>query len=157
MNEDVVYLTEEGMQKIKEELNHLKNEKRPALSHRLQLAIAEGDLKENADYAYAKQEQAFLEGRILELEDSLRRAKVIKDGKPKGFVQVGSTVTIAEEEYDDEEETYRIVGVHEADPANGYISNESPLGRSLIGAKVGQTVVVETPGGLVNFVIKAIN
>ena len=153
---DVIYVTEEGLQTIKEELEYLKNVKRVEISDRLQAAISQGDLSENADYDYAKQEQAFLEGRIKDLEYSLRRAEVIKDNGPADRVRVGSTVTIAENGYD-EEETYRIVGVHEADPANGLISNESPMGQALLGARVGSTVEVETPGGSVEFRVKSIS
>lgn len=145
-DENVVYLTEEGLQDIREELDHLKEVKRLELSERLQAAIAQGDLSENADYDYAKQEQAFLEGRIRELEDTLRRAEIIEDGGPADKVRVGSTVTITENGHD-QEETYRIVGVQEADPGNGFISNESPIGQALLGAKVGQVVTVDTPAG----------
>lgn len=156
MSEDnIVYLTEEGHQKIKEELEYLKTGKRDEIAKKLQEAIAMGDLSENADYAYAKQEQAFMEGRILELEDSLRRAQIISNHTKKGVVSVGSTVTVVEEDYD-EPETYRIVGVHEADPSKGFISNESPMGRALLGAKVGNKVKFETPGGGVTFVVKKI-
>lgn len=155
MEENVVYVTEEGLQKIKEELEHLKSVKRLEISERLEEAISQGDISENADYDYAKQEQAFLEGRIADLEDALRRAKVIKDAGPADTVQVGSTVTISENGRDGEE-TYRIVGVQEADPTQGFISNESPIGQALLGAKVGDTVVVETPGGGLEFQIRAI-
>ena len=156
MSEDnIVYLTEEGYQSIKDELEHLKTSKRDEISKKLQEAIAMGDLSENADYAYAKQEQAFMEGRILELEDSLRRAKLITNSGKKGVVSVGNTVTVVEEDYD-EPETYRIVGIHEADPSKGLISNESPMGRALLGAKVGHKVKFETPGGMVTFVVKKI-
>jgi transcription elongation factor GreA len=154
-NMDVVYLTEEGLQKIKEELTHLKEVKRPDISQKLEAAIAQGDLSENADYAYAKQEQAFMEGRIMDLEDTLRRAKLIEDNGPTDAVRVGSTVTVQENGYD-EQETYRIVGGHEADPANGLISNESPFGRALLGKRVNQTVNVETPSGQLQLRITAI-
>lgn len=140
---------------MKAELEHLKTVKRLEISERLQAAISQGDLSENADYDYAKQEQAFMEGRIRDLEDALRRAKVIKDGGPSDSVRVGSTVTVVENGYDNEE-TYRIVGAQEADPSNGYISNESPFGRALLGAKVGQVVTVETPGGGLELSIKSI-
>lgn len=157
-NKDVVYVTKEGLKKMEEELEHLTKVKRPELSERLRAAIAQGDLSENADYAYAKQEQAFLEGRIQELEDSLRRAEIINDGGPGDKVRVGSTVTIIDiENGSGEEETYRIVGAHEADPANGYISNESPIGRALLGAKPGQVVTVETPNGGMELKVKTIS
>lgn len=153
---NTVYLTEEGYQKIKEELEYLKNEKRIEISERLELAIAEGDISENADYDYAKQEQAFCEGRIKDLEDSLRRAEIIKDSGSGNTVRIGNRVTIVEDG-DDYEEAYRIVGVHEANPTKGLISNESPIGRALLGAKVGQTVVVDIPTGKTRFKIKAID
>lgn len=154
-DQNVVYVTEEGLQKMQEELEYLTTVKRPEISEQLQAAISQGDISENADYDYAKQEQAFLEGRIQELEDSLRRAKVIEEGGPADKVRVGSTVTIAENGHD-KEETYRIVGAQEADPANGYISNESPIGQALLGAKVGEVVTVETPNGGLELQIKTI-
>jgi len=154
-DQNVVYVTKEGLEKMKEELEYLTKVKRPEISERLRDAIAQGDLSENADYDYAKQEQAFMEGRIIDLEDSLRRAKVIKDGGPGDRVNVGSTVTIVESDTD-EEETYRIVGVQEADPTNGYISNESPIGRALLGAKEGEVVTVKTPSGGLQLTIKTI-
>lgn len=154
-DENVVYITKDGLQKMKEELVHLINVKRPEISERLQEAIAQGDLSENADYDYAKQEQGFLEARIKDLEDSLRRAQVISDGGSGDRVRVGSTVTIVIVD-DDEEEEYRIVGVQEADPANGYISNESPYGQALLGAKKGQTVTVVTPSGGLKLKVKNI-
>ncbi len=146
MSNNVVYLTEDGLQKIKEELDYLKEVRRVELAEKLRVAIAQGDLSENADYHDAKREQGFVEGRILELEDVLRRAQIIEDGGAADRVRVGSTVTIQEDGYDDRE-TYRIVGVHEADPSKGFISNESPFGRALLGARVNDTVSVETPGG----------
>lgn len=154
-NNEVVYLTEEGMQKVKEELTYLKEVKRPEISQKLEAAISQGDLSENADYAYAKQEQAFMEGRIMDLQDTLRRAKLIEDNGPSDAVRVGSTVTVQEDGYD-ELETYRIVGGHEADPTKGLISNESPFGRALLGKRVNQTVNVETPSGQLQLRIKSI-
>jgi transcription elongation factor GreA len=153
--ESIVYLTEEGLQKIVEELEYLKNVKRVEISERLEVAISHGDLSENADYHYAKQEQAFMEGRIKDLEDSLRRAKIIDHDGRIDKVRVGSEVTVVEDGYDDQE-TYTIIGVHETDPGNGRISNESPLGRALLGAKVGQTVSVDTPAGETRFRIVSI-
>ncbi len=157
MNENnVVYLTEEGLEKIKEELDYLKNVRREEISHRLELAISHGDLSENADYDYAKQEQAFVEGRIKDLEDSLRRAQVIENDGRVDQVRIGHTVTVIEEGFEDEPETYYIVGVHEADPGNGRVSNESPIGRALLGSKVGQIVVVEAPAGKIHLKITEI-
>lgn len=156
MNSNVIYLTEEGLEKIKAELEHLKTDRREEISERLELAISHGDLSENADYDYAKQEQAFVEGRIKDLEDSLRRAKIIENDGRVDRVRVGNTITVVEVGYDDEPETYHIVGVHEADPNNGRISNESPIGRALLGAKVGQTVVAYVPAGEVHLTIMSI-
>ncbi len=155
IEEDIVYVTEEGLQKIKAELDHLKSDKREELALKLEAAIAQGDLKENADYHVAKDEQGFVESRIKDLEDSLRRAQVIEDPGPSDTVQVGSTVTVVEDGFD-EEETYYIVGAHEADPGNGRISNESPIGKALLGSKIGQVVSATTPGGEIRFQIQAI-
>lgn len=156
MREDVTYLTKEGLQKIKEELEHLKTEKRAEISERLEVAISHGDLSENADYAYAKQEQAFVEGRIKDLEDSLRRAEVIDHDGRNDKVRIGNTVTVVEPGFEDEPETYYIVGAHEADPSNGRISNESPIGRALLGAKKGQTVTAQVPAGEIQLKVTTI-
>lgn len=154
-NNNVIYITKEGLQKIHEELAYLKTVKREELSNKLEAAIAQGDLSENADYHAAKEEQGFVEGRIRDLEDSLRRAQVIEDNVPADRVSVGNKVTVVEDG-SDEPETYHIVGPHEASPGNGRISNESPFGRALLGAKKGQTVKVETPGGQIRLTVKAI-
>lgn len=156
-DDNVIYLTKEGLEAIKSELETLKTVKRAEISHRLEVAISHGDLSENADYDYAKQEQAFVEGRIKDLEDSLRRAEIINHDGRTDKVRVGSTVTVVEEGFDDEPETYYIVGVHEADPGNGRISNESPIGSALLGAKVGQTVVARVPAGEIHLKVKEIN
>lgn len=156
MNSKVVYVTQEGIEKIKAELEYLKNERRLEISHRLEVAISHGDLSENADYAYAKQEQAFVEGRIKDLEDSLRRAKVIENDGRVDRVRVGNTVTVVEPGFEDEPETYFIVGVHEADPTIGRISNESPIGRALLGSRVGETVVALVPAGEIQLKITKI-
>ncbi len=151
----VLYVTKEGLQQIHDELNHLKTVRREELSLKLEAAIAQGDLSENADYHDAKEEQGFVEGRIRDLEDSLRRAKIIEDDVPADTVSVGNKVTVMEEGFD-EPETYHIVGAHEADPGNGRISNESPFGRALLGAKTGQTVSAETPSGPIRLKVQAI-
>ncbi|MFN2189227.1 MAG: transcription elongation factor GreA [Candidatus Promineifilaceae bacterium] len=158
MNQDnVVYVTEEGMQKIKEELEYLVTVRREEISERLEVAISHGDLSENADYDYAKAEQAFVEGRIKDLEDSLRRAQIIDNGGQTDKVRVGSTVTVVETGFEDEPETYHIVGVHEADPSNGRISNMSPIGSALLGQKVGDTVLAQIPAGEIQFTITDIS
>ena len=151
-----VYLTPEGVEKLRQELDYLKNEKRPALAERLHHAIQQGDLSENADYQTAKEEQGFLEGRIQELESMLLDAIIIeKDDTPKGEVGLGSQVTVTEDGID-ERETFVIVGSAEADPSNGRISHESPFGRALMARKVGDQVTVHAPAGDIVFEIVAI-
>jgi transcription elongation factor GreA len=140
------FLTKEGFQKLQEELDHLRSAKRQEVAERLHEAMEGGELIENAEYEAAKNEQAFVEGRIQELEVILATARLIEDnGKSKeGLIQVGSTVTIEE---DGEAATYTIVGAAEADPRKGKISNESPIGKAIIGHKAGETLQVEAPGG----------
>ena len=145
-----MYLTPEGAAKLKAELTELTGPRREELSRRLRSAIQMGDLSENADYHKAKEDQAFLEGRIQEIEAVLRSAVIIE--KTNGdTVSVGSHVTVQEENYDPEK--YYLVGAKEADPRNGKISNESPIGQALMGHKAGETVEAETPGGKVKFKI----
>jgi transcription elongation factor GreA len=153
---DVVYVTPEGLQQLEEELTYLQTEKREELSRKLEAAIAQGDLKENADYHDAKDEQGFVEARIRDIEDSLRRAQIIDENGPSDVVRVGSTVTVSEEGFD-EEETYVIVGAAEADPAEGRISNESPIGQALLGSRVGDVTMAETPDGALKFAIISIS
>lgn len=153
---DIVYLTAEGLQQIEDELEYLTTVRREEISLKLEAAIRQGDLKENADYHDAKDEQGFVEGRIRDLEDSLRRAQLIEDSGPSDVVRVGSTVTVSEEGFD-EVEKYNIVGAHEADPGNGRISNESPIGRALLGARTGDIVSAETPAGEIRFEIQSIS
>ncbi len=150
IEDDTVYLTLEGLKQIEDEVAYLKTTRREEIAAKLETAIKQGDLKENADYHDAKEEQGFIEGRIRQLEDSLRRAKVIDNRGPANVIRVGSTVTVTEVGVD-EEETYVIVGAHEADPTRGRISNISPIGSALLGAKKGQTVRAETPAGLIEF------
>ena len=143
---DQHYLTPEGAARMKAELEQLKGAGREELARRLRAAVQMGDLSENADYHKAKEDQGFMEGRIQELEYLLKNATIIeKNSEQLGFVDIGSHVTIQEEDYDPE--TYHLVGAKEADPRNGRISNESPIGRALIGHAVGEVVIVETPGG----------
>ncbi len=147
-----VYLTAEGAEKLKAELEELKGPKRAALAARLRSAIQMGDLSENADYAKAKEDQAFLEGRIQELEYLLANAIIVeKTDQNKDVVSVGDTVTIQEEGF--EPETYHIVGAKEADPSKGRISNESPIGRALLDHRVGDVVEAQTPGGVIRLKI----
>ena len=144
------YLTPEGETKLKTELTELKGPKREELALRLRSAIQMGDLSENADYHKAKEDQAFLEGRIQEIEAILRTAVIIEKSHGDS-VSVGSYVTIQEADYDPE--TFYVVGAKEADPRNGKISNESPIGRALMDHKVGDVVEAETPGGRIKFKI----
>jgi transcription elongation factor GreA len=144
--EQDVYLTSEGAEKLKAELEELKGPKRNEIAKRLRSAIQMGDLSENADYHKAKEDQGFMEGRIQELEYLLKNAKIIDVSEgPTGTVQVGSRVTVQEGDYP--AETYFLVGATEADPRNGRISNESPIGRVLLGGRVGDEVTANTPGG----------
>ena len=147
---EVHYLTAEGAERLKNELAYLKGPARDQLAQRLRAAIQQGDLSENADYISAKEDQAFLEGRIQELEAVLRTA-VIMEKTNSDVVTVGSTVTVQEESFDPE--TYYMVGAKEADPRNGKISNESPIGRALMDHKVGDVVEAETPSGKLKFKI----
>ena len=149
---DQIYLTAEGAATMKLELERLKGPERTSISKRLRDAIQMGDLSENADYHKAKEDQAFLEGRIQELEYSLNHAVIIDEaGGARDTVQVGVHVTVQEE--DDPPDTYFLVGAKEADPRNGRISNESPIGRALVGKMVGDIVVAQTPGGEVRLKI----
>lgn len=143
---EVSYLTAEGLEKLQNELKHLKSTVRTELSKRLRAAIQMGDLSENADYIQAKEEQAFIEGRILELDNLLSNVKLIEEKDRKdGKVDIGSTVTVQEDNFP--EETYYLVGPKEADPPNGKISYESPIGKSLLNHKIGDEVEIQTPGG----------
>lgn len=138
------YLTPEGEAKLKAELAELTGPRREELAQRLRAAIQMGDLSENADYHKAKEDQAFLEGRIQEIEATLRIAVVVEK-KQSDFVTVGSRVTVQEEGFDPE--TFDLVGAKEADPRNGKISNESPIGAALMDHKVGDAVEATTPAG----------
>jgi transcription elongation factor GreA len=144
------FLTKEGFQKLQEELDHLRTTKRQEVAARLHEAMEGGELIENAEYEAAKNEQAFVEGRIQELELLLATAQIIEEnGKRKtDSIQVGSKVTIKEGNF--EPETFIIVGAAEANPREGKISNESPIGKAILNHKVGDVVKVETPGGTYN-------
>lgn len=140
------YLTREGYDKLLEELEFLRSERRQEIAQRLHEAMEGGELIENAEYEAAKNEQAFLEGRIKELEILLATARIVAEVPASDSVQVGSKVTICEEGTD-EEEVYTIVGAAEANPSIGKISNESPLGKALINKKPGDKVQVDAPAG----------
>jgi len=151
------FLTKEGFQKLQEELDYLRTAKRQEVANRLHEAMEGGELIENAEYEAAKNEQAFVEGRIQELDLLLASAKIIEEnGKKKSDqVQLGSKVTIKEGNF--EAETFRIVGAAEANPREGKISNESPIGKAILNRKLGETVKVETPGGTYNVKILKIS
>jgi transcription elongation factor GreA len=149
MADKPIYLTLEGKKKLEEELKHLVTVRRKEVAAAIQSAKEEGDISENSAYDEAKLAQGFLEGRIQTIELQLREAVIIEKNGASDHVGVGSKVTVVEEGFD--EETYYIVGSAEADPLNGKISNESPIGRALLGAKKGDTVRAETPNGEITF------
>lgn len=149
------YLTEEGAQRLREELEELKGPARKELAQRLRSAIEMGDLSENADYHKAKEDQSFLEGRIQELEYLLSNAEIIETNGKADKVDLGVTVTIQEEDYPPE--TYQMVGATEADPRNGRISHQSPFGQALMGAKEGDEVVANSPAGEIHLKVLKIH
>ncbi|WP_155286730.1 transcription elongation factor GreA [Lacticaseibacillus zhaodongensis] len=148
-------MTAEGKEKLEKELNELKTVKRPEVIDRIKIARSFGDLSENSEYTSAKDEQSSLESRISTVEQMLRYAEIVdSDAVAKDEVAVGKKVTFIEDGETDEE-TYQIVGAAEADPATGKISNESPIGQSLIGKHVGEKVSIQTPGG--EMIVKIVN
>lgn len=153
--EKVVYLTREGLAKLEEELHHLRTERRHEVAERIRRAKEFTNTVDNAEYDDAKNEQAFVEGRVQSLERLLANAVVIDDqAAPSGYVRLGSHVTVADA--DGAEDVYTIVGSAEADPKAGKISNESPIGRVLLGHMVGDKVSVAAPGGSFELMVKAV-
>ena len=147
---DDIFLTKEGKLKLEKELNELKGPIRAELAAKLRSAIEMGDLSENADYKKAKEDQGFIEGKIQELEETLKRVKIIDEKSiSSDIVQIGSNVIIKEEGYP--EEYIQIVGSKEADPNNGKLSYESPIGSALLKHKIGDIVRIDTPAGKINF------
>ena len=146
-----VYLTKKGRKKLEEELTFLQDTKRQEVASRLHEAMEDGELIENAEYEAAKNEQAFIEGRILEVEHMLSAAQDIKLRRSTDMVRIGSTVEVSED--GSPTETYTIVGIAEANPKDGLISNESPLGRALLQGKIGDKIKVKAPAGELNFKI----
>lgn len=144
------YFSEEGLAKLKDELHNLKTKKRKEIADRLEHAKSLGDLSENAEYQEAKEEQSLIESEIAKLEEMIRDAVLIKKDHGTDKVEVGSTVRVKS---DRGEEAYTIVGSEEANPREGKISNESPLGRAFLGKKKGESVEVKTPGGSVSYQI----
>lgn len=150
MTDHVTYLTKDGLTKLQAELELLIHSRRKEIASRIQEAKELGDLSENAEYQEAKNEQAFNEGRIEELEATLRNVQIIKEGgSHTGVVQVGSTVHAD----NGSKHTLHIVGSSEADPMSGKISNESPLGQALLGKKAGDSVVITTPRGQATYIV----
>lgn len=158
MVEQITFLTREGKQRLEAELEYLQTERREQVAQRLREAMEGGDIQENAEYEDARNERGFVEGRILTLETILKNAVLIEEGNaPTDHVGLGSHVTVLEVDGEQgEPETYHVVGSAEADPMAGRISNESPLGRVLMGSKVGEVVTVNAPAGLIEFKIVAI-
>ena len=156
MADKKVMLTEEGYNKLVDKVNYLKSVRRIEIAERLKAAIALGDLSENSEYDDAKNEQAFLEGEIQELEAKIHNSDIIKVGAGD-IVQMGSKVIVIDKEFEEDgPSTFMIVGSTEADPDDGKISNESPLGQALLGHKVGTVVDVHAPAGIIKYEIKEI-
>ena len=150
-------MTFEGVKKLEEELEFLKTVKRKENTEKIKVALGFGDLSENAEYTEAKNEQAFVEGRIVQLENLLKNADVVDESDaPKGTVNIGSKVKVKDYDLDDTIE-YFIVGSAEADPINGKISNESPVGKALMGKKKNDVVEASTPAGMIKMKIMAIS
>jgi len=155
-DENKVFLTKAGLKKIQAELEQLKTTGRKELAARLADAISYGDLSENAEYDEAKNQQAFTEGRILELEEQIKNAEIIEESKNKGVAQIGSTVKL-QRKGDQEAHEYTIVGSTEADPMMRRISNESPVGNAVLGKKAKDTVEIKAPGGTFEYSILSVS
>ncbi len=156
VDDEETLVTKDGLKKLKEELENLKNVRRKEVAQRLKEAISYGDLSENSEYEEAKNEQAFVEGRIIELERKIKNAKIISehDAKKVGKeVNIGSHVTVQKVGGSEEPESYTIVGATEANPFEFKISNESPIGKAVLGNLKGDTVKVPTPSGVVEYEI----
>ena len=155
-DDDQTLITKEGLKKLKEELEELKTVRRAEVAQRLKEAISYGDLSENSEYEEAKNEQAFVEGRILELEQKVKNAKIITEKKQAGHgkeIDIGSTVHVVNLTDGDDPEQYTIVGSTEANPLDHKISNESPMGKSLLGKRKGEHVNITSPSGILEFEI----
>lgn len=151
-----VQLTKEGLEKLKAELENLKTQGRTDIAEKIRVARGYGDLSENSEYDEAKNEQAKIEARIVELEKMLENAVIIEEDVDTDSVTVGVTVTVFDIDFE-EEMTYKVVGPAEADPMNGLISDDSPVGKALLGARVGDTVTAEAPVGELKFRIVSIS
>ena len=155
MADKSVLLTADGLKKLQEKLDHLKSVKRLEVADRLKAAIALGDLSENSVYDDAKNEQAFLEGEIAELEEKIRHAKIIENSADSNVVSMGSKIVLKDLEFNETDE-YQLVGSTEADPDEGKISNESPVGAAIIGKSVGEVVEVHVGENIINYEIMEI-
>lgn len=154
---DELLLTKDGLEKLESELHHLKTVKRKAIADRIKEAISYGDITDNAEYEDAKNEQAFIEGRIITLEKMLRRSRLLEKNMDEDhLVALGSTVRLRDVELDEEQE-YTIVSTAEADPSDKKISNESPVGKALIGHTIGDQVEVKAPAGILKYKIEAVD
>ncbi len=153
MNKNDLYITKEGLQKLKDELKELVDVKRPEIAQKIQEAREMGDISENAAYDEAKREQSFIEGKIAELEDIIKTSKVAEGGT-SGVVVVGSTVKV---HIEGSEEEFHIVGAPEANPSERKISHESPLGSALLGKKVGDKIEIEVPVGKLTYTVLSIS
>ena len=154
MNNKPAYLSKEGLEQIRQELDDLVNVRRAEIAARIHEAKEHGDITENAEYEDAKNEQAFVEGRIQTLEALIKNATLIDENHSTDHVQIGSTVSV---ESGDGKETFTIVGSTEAKPGEGRISNESPVGRALLGKKKGEKVIVKVPAGDFTYKITSIS
>ncbi|HHY27582.1 MAG TPA: transcription elongation factor GreA [Desulfitobacterium dehalogenans] len=152
MAEKEVILTIEGLKKLEDELETLKTVKRREVAERIKQAIEFGDISENSEYDDAKNEQAFIEGRIITLEKMLRNARVIDDLEGSEVVALGTTVVLKDKDFGEEEE-YTIVGSAEADPGSNKISNESPVGKAVLGQAKGTVVEINVPAGILHYEI----
>ena len=152
-----LFITEEGKVEKEERLRFLKNVKRPEVLEKLKVARDFGDLSENSEYDAAKKEQAFVETEIAQIEETLRKARIISADEVKNDeVSVGNTVVVFDMDFE-EEDTYKIVGVIESDPNKNFVSNESPIGKALLGKKVGDIADIETPEGVIQMKILKIS
>lgn len=157
MSDKEIILTQDGLKKLEDELENLKSVKRREVAERIKVAIGYGDISENSEYEDAKNEQAFIEGRIITLEKMLRNARIINNDEIDiDTVSIGSTVLVEDVEYGDVME-YTIVGSAESNPSQNKISNESPVGKAILGKKKGTTVDVTVPAGVIQYKIVDIN
>jgi transcription elongation factor GreA len=157
-DDDQTLVTKEGLKKLKDELEHLKTVRRAEVAQRLREAISYGDLSENSEYEEAKNEQAFVEGRILELEAKIKNAKIITDKKESKHkeIEIGSTVVLQNITDGDDAERYTIVGSTEADPLDHKISNESPIGKAVLGRQKGDKVEIHSPSGIIKYEVVSV-